>query len=506
MTTYSELLEGLPHRFIAGDPHAEVTSVVFDSRKVKPGSLFVCVKGFVTDGHDYLSSAIERGAVAILIDENQTKIPEPDLASLCLRSGVSVASSPSGRRALAHVSARFFGMPSEKLPLYGVTGTKGKTTTTYMIRDILLAQGLHSGLIGTVSNIVGGHAKNAERTTPESYDVQEMLDGMVKAKDDACVMEVSSQGLMLHRVYGCKFRVGAFTNLYHDHIGEHEHANMREYLDAKLLLFDSSDIGIVNLDCSVSDQVLAYAKSRCTVYTYSLEGEADVTASDLCLTTKDGRVGTEFYLRSPWFEGKLFVAMPGRFNVYNALCAAAVSGAAGIPFEAIRKGLSSVFVPGRLQSVPNTGSFHVLVDYAHNAASLESLLTTLREYCEGRLITLFGCGGDRARSRRFEMGEVSGKMSDLTVITSDNPRSEDPTAIIDDILVGFRKTSGKYLLEPDRRKAIALALSEAVPGDFVIIAGKGHENYQIFKDRTIHFDDAEEAEAILRAMQLFPEK
>jgi len=493
----ASLTEGLEYKIVSGSETVDVTSIIYDSRKVTEGSLFVCICGFVSDGHRFISQALEKGAAAIIIQDDQTVITLPDLALRAASSNTAVLSLSNTRRALAHISAAFFSHPSEKIRLIGITGTKGKTTTTYMLRDIFEKTGKSTGLIGTVSNIVAGEVRQADRTTPESYDLQSLLNEMVQKKLDSCIMEVSSQGLMLDRSYGCRFKVGAFTNLYHDHIGEHEHANMKEYLEAKLLLFDQSEIGVINADSDEADKVIAYARPRCPVYTYGIDNPCDVRAVRLRKDRQNGKIGTAFVLESPWYNGSVFVAMPGKFNVYNALCAIAAAGVCGIPFAAVLDALSNVSVPGRLQTVPGKGDYTVLVDYAHNAASLENLLCTLREYCSGRLITLFGCGGDRAKSRRYEMGEISGKLSDLTVITSDNPRTEDPADIIADILQGFSKAGGKYIIETDRKKAIALALSLAQENDFVIIAGKGHENYQIFEDRTIHFDDAETAAEML---------
>lgn len=500
MYTLKSLMEGLEYNIICGSETTAITSVVYDSRKAAAGSLFVCVRGFVSDGHRYITQALDKGACAILIQEDQDILTVPELCEKASVNNAAVLSAIDTRRGLAHASAAFFSHPSEKLNLLGITGTKGKTTTSYMVRDIFEKAGRVTGLIGTVSNIVAGEVRQAERTTPESYDLQQLLNEMVQKNSDSCVMEVSSQGLMLDRSYGCRFTVGAFTNLYHDHIGEHEHANMQEYMEAKLLLFDQSETGVINADADSFDKIIDYAKKRCPVFTYGIDNSCSVRAVQIHKDIQNGKIGTSFTLTSPWYNESVFIAMPGKFNVYNALCAISMAGVCGIPFDAVREGLAGVSVPGRLQMVPHTGSFTVLVDYAHNAASLENLLATLREYCTGRLITLFGCGGDRAKSRRYEMGEVSGKLSDLTIITSDNPRSENPMDIIADILQGFAKTDGRYMLEPDRKAAISLALSLAQKDDFVIIAGKGHENYQIFGDKTIHFDDVETAAEQLAAM------
>lgn len=477
------LLEGLELQASHGDHSVEIDNIVYDSRKARRGSLFVCITGFVTDGHKYIAQAISQGVSAILAEREV-----PELAG----NWALVADT---RRGLAHVSDRFFGHPSGKLDLIGITGTKGKTTATYMTRAILMAAGRCTGLIGTVANIMGDRVTYASRTTPESYDLQALLDEMVDNRIDSCIMEVSSQGLMLDRVYGCHYKIGVFTNLYNDHIGPHEHASLEEYLQAKLLLFSRCDQAVINRDIDVFELVRAAATGP--VLTYGLTAASDVRALALENVVDADRIGTRFQLESPFYTGTVFVGMPGRFNVYNALVAICCAGLMGVPFAAVQEGLARITVPGRVQPVPTGCDFQVIVDYAHNAASLENLLDTLREYVRGRLVVLFGNGGDRARSRRFEMGAVAGRLADLTIITSDNPRTEDPLKIIEDIITGIKPTGGRYEVEPDRRTAIARAIELARPGDIVVIAGKGHENYQIFADRTIHFDDAEIAAELL---------
>ncbi len=488
---FQDLLFGLPILRQGGDRSVEVNQIVYDSRKARQGSLFVCITGFVTDGHQYIDQAINQGVSALLVEQASPALLSEDCP-------VAWAQIDNTRRGLAHVSDRFFDHPSGKLKMIGITGTKGKTTTTYMARAILAANGQQTGLIGTVANIIGGQVTYASRTTPESYDLQALLDDMTVQGMDSCVMEVSSQGLMLDRVYGCDYQVGVFTNLYNDHIGPHEHANLEEYLAAKLILMASCRQAVINRDLEIFDQVRAVAdQAQVPVLSYGLTQTADVAALNLHQEMRNGRVGTAFDLTSPWFCGPVFVGMPGKFNVYNALAAIASTACLGVSLNAVTSGLENISVPGRVQPVPTGSDFQVIVDYAHNAASLESLLITLREYVSGRLILLFGNGGDRARSRRFEMGEVAGRLADLTIITSDNPRTEDPMAIIEDIITGISPTGGPYEIVLDRKEAIELAIKHARTGDMVVIAGKGHENYQIFKDKTIHFDDAETAAEVL---------
>lgn len=488
--TFQDLVSGLDILEQHGDLSVEIDAIAYDSRKARAGALFVCIEGFVTDGHHYALQAEKQSAAALVLQKTVEGLTVP---------WIRVADT---RRALAHLSDRFFDHPSGRLDLIGLTGTKGKTTATYMTRAILASSGRKVGLIGTVANIIGSGIVYASRTTPESYDLQALLDEMVSRGMDACVMEVSSQGLMLDRVYGCSYLTGAFTNLFHDHIGPHEHASMDEYLDAKLLLFDRCRQAVVNRDIVQYERVRSAVHVPCL--TYGLHPEADVRAANLRQVTRSMRVGTLFDLSTPWFDGEVFVGMPGRFNVSNALAAIACAGLSGVTLTAVQDGLAEISVPGRVQPIPTGRPFQVIVDYAHNAASLETLMHTLRDYVPGRLIVVFGNGGDRARSRRFEMGEAAGRLADLTIITSDNPRTEDPLAIIGDIVTGITPTGGAYEIVVDRREAIGRAINLARAGDMVVIAGKGHENYQIFKDRTIHFDDAETATAWIEKLEDTP--
>ncbi len=479
----AELVKGLNIKAGSDDLNIDIDSVVYDSRKARAGSLFVCVKGYITDGHQYIRQALDQNVSAIMIQDSVPDLPVPWIRVENTRLG------------LAHVSDRFFDHPSGKLQLLGITGTKGKTTATYMTRAILKAEGRRTGLIGTVANIIGDTVRFATRTTPESYDLQALLDEMAANQIDNCVMEVSSQGLMLDRVYGCEYAIGAFTNLYEDHIGPHEHDSMESYLAAKLLLFDRCHQAAVNRDIDCYETVRAAVKGPCL--TFGLSEKADIRAREIRKKTWKGRIGSEFELITPWGETTVFVGMPGEFNIYNALTAVACAGLTGVSPASFQKGLADITVPGRLQPVPADKDFQVLVDYAHNAASLEHVLNTLREYTRNRLIVVFGCGGDRSRTRRFEMGRVAGQKADLTMITSDNPRTEDPELIIADIITGIKPTGGRYQVEIDRACAIEKTIQEAQPGDMIVIAGKGHETYQIFKDQTIHFDDAEVADRCL---------
>ena len=481
-------------RVITGNSRVKVTSVEFDSRKVTEGSLFVAVKGFTSDGHSYIKSALEKGASVIVADENDCPYTDEELKAMAEGTGACVLKAKDTRLQCALLSREFFGHPEKKLNMIGITGTKGKTTIAFMVRDILETAGKKSGLIGTVCDIIGDEKIHAAHTTPEARDNYEMLARMAECGSDACVMEVSSQGLKLDRVYGIVYDVGCYTNFYEDHIGGNEHPDMQDYLNCKLKLWEQTKTAVINMDTPVSGEFYVKAQQcGCQIITYGLSDTCDVQAYDLENGMKDGRAGTYFSLLSPWYNGRLFVAIPGEFNVYNALCALTAAFLSGADAKAVEKSLAGIEVPGRLQPVKNELGITILVDYAHNAASLENVLDTLKKAASGRVITVFGCGGDRSHTRRFEMGEVSGNKSDYTIVTSDNPRTEDPEVIVGHIVSAIEKTPGKFETVIDRAEAIHKAISIAQPGDIVLIAGKGHEDYQIFKDRTIHFDDAEVA-------------
>ena len=486
----STLLQGLNYTLLTGDLKRRITSVEYDSRKIGNAGLFVAIKGFTSDGHDFIKTALSSGAACIVADKNRDILEDSELIALAQEFDATVVTAEDTRKAIAVLSANFFEHPEDRLDLVGVTGTKGKTTVTFMLHEILKRDDHGTGLIGTVCNLVGEEKRKASHTTPESHEVYEFLEELARKNFDSCVMEVSSQGLKLDRVYGLKFDIGCFTNLYEDHIAPNEHPDMEDYFNCKLKIFDSSAIGVVNSDCDVADRVIEYASSRCRIYTYGLTSDSDCYATDIKTVRKGSVTGTEFNVVSPWYEGPMFVALAGKFNVYNALCAICVAGILKVDYSKVKEALATLKVPGRLQPVENEMGVNILVDYAHNAASLENVLETLREYTPGRVITVFGCGGNRSVTRRFEMGEVSGKLSDYTIITSDNPRKEEPEAIIKDIVTGMNRTSGKYETVIDRKSAIFKAVDMAEEGDTVLIAGKGHEDYQIFADKTIFFDDA----------------
>ena len=488
-----EVLDNIDYRLICGDLEKEVTSVEYDSRKVGEGSLFVCVRGFTVDGHSFASKAAEQGASALAVDSGREGFPCEELIRLSEKHNISIIEIEDTHKHLSDLCSNFYSHPENDIAVYGITGTKGKTTTAFMLREILERSGRKTGLIGTVCNIIAGEKTHSSHTTPESRDVYEMMNRLVRNGSGDLVMEVSSQALKLDRVRGIRYRTAAFTNIYEDHIAPNEHPDMEDYIACKLRIFDNCDTGILNLDCGIAGRVIDYCKGRTELLTYSVNGNADLTARNLRPERRGHVTGTVFELDSDYYRGDIFVALPGKFNVYNSLCAISTAYKEGIGIEDVKYALENISVPGRMQPVENNFGVNILVDYAHNAAALENVLETMKEYTEGRIITVFGCGGNRAKTRRFEMGEVSGNLSDYTIITSDNPRNEEPDAIIADIVTGISKTDGKYEIEPDRSKAIKLAVSMAEEGDTVLIAGKGHEDYQIFADRTIHFDDMEQA-------------
>ena len=376
------------------------------------------------------------------------------------------------------MSAAYFGYPAEKLKIVGITGTKGKTTTTYMIKSILEETGHKVGLIGTIEAIIGEKKIPAANTTPESYTIHQYFAEMVKEGCDCVVMEVSSQGLMLHRTAGIPFEIGIFTNLGRDHIGPNEHKDFEDYKRCKGLLFKQCRLGIANVDDQYFEDV--FSGATCKVETFGFSEKADLRAENVRLVSRPGYLGVAYHVAGV-MEFDVEIDTPGTFSVYNSLTAISVCRHFEVPAELIKDALKKAKVKGRIEMVKVSDDFTLMIDYAHNAMSLESLLTTLKEYHPKRLVCLFGCGGNRSRDRRFEMGEVSGRLADLTIITSDNPRFEEPQAIIDDIKTGIGKTNGKYVEICDRKEAIKYAISHGEVGDVIVLAGKGHEDYQEIK-------------------------
>lgn len=472
-----QLIEDMDYEVLAGRVDTEVTTLVYDSRKVEKGSVFVCISGSVRDAHDFIPDVVAKGAAAVIVEKDVE-----------LQEGVTYIKVANSRLALACMSAAYFDHPARKLKTIGITGTKGKTTTTYMVKSILESAGIKTGLIGTIESIVGEKRIPSANTTPESYRVQELFHEMVEAGLDAVVMEVSSQALMLHRVSGFTFDIGVFTNLEPDHIGENEHKDFADYMHCKSLLFRQCKLGIFNGDSEHLEGILK--GHTCEVETFGYGKNNDLVADGVELKKDHGALGVRYHV-SGLMNFDVEVNVPGSFSVYNSLTAIAICHHFGVDVEKIKHALLHVSVKGRIEIVPVTKRYTIMIDYAHNAMALESLLTTLREYEPGRLVCLFGCGGNRAKSRRYEMGEVSSRLADITVVTSDNPRNEEPMDIINDILVGVHKADGAYVTIPDRKEAIAYCMKNAQDGDIIVLAGKGHEDYQEICGVKHHMDERE---------------
>ena len=473
----SELVKNLDYTLLQGSLDTEVVEIENDSRKIAEGYLFFCIAGSVRDGHEFAKEVAEKGA-SVLVVEKPVEVPE----------GVTVLQVSNSRYAMGMISSVFYGEPSKKLTVIGITGTKGKTTTTYMIQSMLEQTGHHTGLVGTIEIIDGKERIPAANTTPESLKLQRILRDMVVNGLDSVVMEVSSQGLMLDRVAGVDFDYGIFTNLSEDHIGPNEHASFEEYCMWKSKLFQLCKVGIFNQDDPHYEEILK--DHTCKVITYGMHVGADYQASDWKLHNEDGHLGIEYHL-SGKAEGQMLVNIPGKFSIYNSLAAIAVANEMNVDIQVIQQVLTTVKVRGRVELIPISDAFTILIDYAHNAVSLESILETLREYNPGRLVSVFGCGGNRSKTRRYEMGEVSGRLADFTIITSDNPRFEEPQAIIDDIITGISKTDGNYIEIIDRKEAFRYAIMHAQTGDVIVLAGKGHEDYQEIKGVKYHMDERE---------------
>lgn len=481
-----EVLKGIEGINIKGESEREILGIAYDSRSVKTGDMFIAIVGFKTDGHMYLESAIANGAQVICVEEN-AQLPE-------IPADVTVVSCKNTRQLMALASCNFYSHPSRDFKLIGVTGTKGKTTTTYMIKTILEKSGKKVGLIGTIANMIGDKSVEASRTTPESSDLQKLFREMADEKCDVVVMEVSSHSLALDRVLGCSFDMGVYTNLSQDHLDFHE--TFDNYLDAKAKLFKMCKEGFVNCDDMYSRKLMEQA--TCPITTYGIDNNPYVSARDIIITNSY----SEFKMSFNRMMQKIKVGIPGRYTVYNALAAICVCAKLGCSVEDMILGLEEVMVPGRSEIVPNTRNLTVMVDYAHTPASLESILRAVKAYTKGRVICVFGCGGDRDRAKRPMMGEIAGRLAAYTVITSDNPRSEEPKAIIDEIEEGIKKTKGKYTVIVDRAKAIDHAIRQAKRNDIVLIAGKGHETYQEINGEKKHFDDKEVA---LESLKKLPE-
>ena len=484
----TQLLERLRYEVSQGSDGINVTELINDSRKVTEGSVFVCISGAVSDGHAFARDVAEKGAAALVV-EKDVDVPQ----------NVTVIRVEDTRYALALMSAAYFGYPAEKLKVIGITGTKGKTTTPSMVQSILEGVGHKVGLIGTIEALIGEKSIPANNTTPESYTIHKYFAEMVEAGCDSVVMEVSSQGLMLHRTAGIMFEIGIFTNLGEDHIGPNEHKDFEDYKRCKGILFTQCRLGIANVDDPWYEDV--FKSATCKVETFGFTEKADLRAVDIEHITRPGYLGVRYHV-SGLMDFDVEIDIPGDFSVYNSLTAIAVCRHFDVPVENIQKALKVAKVRGRIEMVKVSDEFTMMIDYAHNAMSLESLLHTLRDYKPERIVTIFGCGGNRSKTRRYEMGEVSGRMSDFTIITSDNPRFEEPQDIIDDIITGIKKTDGEYIAICDRKEAIRYSIEHGRPGDVIVLAGKGHETYQEIKGVKYDMDDRVLVKEVLEEMHV----
>lgn len=470
-----KLLNGISYKELQGNLAIEVNKIQYDSRKVTEGDVFVCISGLQTDGHQFAALAKKQGAAALICQ----RMPEG------IGTDVTVIQVENSREALASMAVQYFDEPSKKMHVVGITGTNGKTTTTYLMKSVLDRMGKKVGVVGTIENRIGDKILHTERTTPESKELQELLNTMVEEEVSHVVMEVSSHSLDLHRVDGIQYEIGIFTNLTQDHLDYHK--TMENYKEAKSKLFERAKKSVINLDDPSGSFMLEKAKGE--VLTFAVEQKADLMAKDIVISAE----GTAFSLTWGNIEYDVHLSTPGRFSVYNALGAIGGCLLLGIPIEDIIAGLEENHgVAGRFQTVRSKKGFQAVVDYAHTPDGLDNILKTAREFAKGRIITIFGCGGDRDKTKRPIMGEIAGDGSDYCIITSDNPRTEDPLTILSEVEAGVKRTQCLYEKIADRREAILQGAKMAKAGDVIIIAGKGHENYQIFKDCTIHFDDMEE--------------
>lgn len=472
-----ELLEEVEYQCVKGTTEIEAEHLVYHTGKIKEGCIFVCLKGANFDSHQAISEIAAKGAAAVIVERDVE-----------VKEDLNVIKVEDSRKTLAYMSAAYFGHPARQMRMVAVTGTKGKTTTTYLIKSILENAGYKVGLVGTIETIIGDEHIPATNTTPESYILQSYLKQMLDTGCQAVIMEASSQGFKLSRTDAIRFDYGVFTNIEPDHIGPNEHADFEEYLQCKSMLFRQCEIGIVNGDDPHIEKVLMGHTSQ--IERYGIKNAADLIAKDIELVSELDYLGVAFRTEG-MIELEVTVDTPGMFSVYNALAAIVVSSHFNIDRNDIVRALREAKVKGRIEMVSVSNEFSLMIDYAHNAMALESLLMTLKEYQPKRIVTLFGCGGNRSKMRRYEMGEVSGRLSDLTIITSDNPRDEEPMDIIADIRAGIEKTNGAYLEICDRREAIAYAINHACPGDVIILAGKGHEDYQEIKGVKYPMDERE---------------
>ncbi len=475
------ILAGLDNLKVKGNLDIDIPNISNNSKKVQKGDMFVAIKGFDFDGHEHIEEAIDNGARVIMAQEGEI---DKNFLKTNL-DNVTLILTNDTRYALAIAACNFYKNPSKKVKLIGVTGTKGKTTTTYMIKDILEKQGIRVGLIGTVASYVGGKKiADNDITTPESLQLQEIFSKMVEEKCEVIVMEVSSQSLKLDRVAGCDFDYGIFTNLAEDHISEKEHNDIEDYFNSKLKLFKMCKKGFVNAD-DIYAAMVPKLVPECQITTFGIDNHCDVLAKDITVTNQY----VDYKVKIGDRNERIKVSIPGRFSVYNSLVAIAVAMQFGCSNENIKEALINIRVPGRSELVDNKLGLTIMIDYAHTPESLEKILSTVKIYTKGRVISVFGCGGDRDKRKRPMMGEVSGRVADYTILTSDNPRTEEPQAIINDIEEGIKATNGKYECIVDRVEAIKKAIKMANKKDIIVLAGKGHEITQEINKKKYPFDE-----------------
>lgn len=474
------ILAGLEGLKVKGDLNIDITNIDSDSRNIKKNGLFVAINGFDVDGHDYIKEAIKKGAIAILasVDMDKKLLKE-------IMNEVTIILAQDTRYALAIAACNFYDNPSRKFKLVGITGTKGKTTTSFMVKSILEKAGKKVGLVGTIATYIGDKKlSDSDRTTPESIKLQEIFSKMAKAKCEVVIMEVSSQSLKLNRVAGCNFDIGVFTNFSEDHISPKEHPDMKDYFESKLKLFDMCNTCFVNADDLQTSKIPKLLPEK-NISTYGIDNYCNLLAKDITITN----AAADYKVKIGTRNERIKIDIPGRFSVYNSLAAIAITTKLGCSAENIKEALLDLKVPGRSELVENKKDLAIMIDYAHSPESLENILAAVKSYTKGRVISLFGCGGDRDTTKRPLMGEISGRIADFTIITSDNPRTEDPEKIVNQIEEGIKKTKGKYICIVDRVEAIKYAIKMANKNDIIVLAGKGHEPYQEINGVKHPFDE-----------------
>ena len=476
-----ETLIGLNGLKAKGDLDIEISGIECNSEKVQDGYMFIAIKGNETDGHDYISNAIKNGAKVIMVEEGC------DLKKIEVNQDTTLIMAPNTRIALAYTSSNFYNNPTKKFKLIGITGTKGKTSTAFMIKEILEKSHKKVGLIGTIGTYINGQKViDNDRTTPESLELQKIFAKMVEEQVEYVIIEVSSQSLKLHRVDNCQFDIVAFTNLSEDHISEKEHADMMEYFKTKLELFKMCSVGYTNSDDLYGARIPTLFPEQ-EIITYGIDNFANMMARDITVANNYA----DFRAKLTDKNERIKVGIPGRYSVYNALLAISITKRLGIDPECIKEGLLNIKVPGRCEIVDNNKELSIMIDYAHTPKSLESILETVKKYTQGRVICVFGCGGDRDKSKRKIMGEISGKLADYSIITSDNPRTENPEEIINEIEEGIKNKTKEYEIIVDRKEAIRTAINMANKRDIIVLAGKGHETYQEINGKKYPFDERE---------------